>query len=96
MKVQFTPTARQQFLAAIEYIRRDKPEAAQAFRKKVEAKLRRLEAFPESGRRIPEFPGLDYREVLISPYRFFYHLEQVNVWIVGVWHDAQLPKRPTH
>jgi toxin ParE1/3/4 len=56
--------------------------------------LSRLEEFPESGRVIPDFPELPYREVIISPYRFFYrHVEEI-IWIVGVWHGAQLAKEP--
>ena len=95
MKVKFTPSARTQFFSAISYIRKDKPSAAINFRNKAEKKLRRLENFPESGRIIPEFPELPYREVIISPYRFFYKTKDDVVWIVAVWHGAQLPKEPT-
>lgn len=91
MKVRFTPTGRIQFLAALEYIRQDRPSAARAFRKKAEKILRRLEEFPESGRAIPEFPELPFREVIVPPYRFFYRPAGDVVWIVGVWHSAQLP-----
>jgi len=92
--VQFTPSARGQFLAAIAFIRRDKPSAARASRHKVEQKLKRLESFPESGRRIPEFPDLPYREVIIRPYRFFYRTSGETVWVLAVWHGAQLPEEP--
>ena len=95
MKVQFTPSARTQFLSALSYIRRDKPSAAVNFRKRTEKILRRLEDFPESGRIIPEFQKLPYREVIISPYRFFYKIKVNAVWIVAVWHGAQLPKEPS-
>ena len=94
MKVLFTPTARKQFLSAISYIRRDKPSAAQMFRDKAEDRLRRLEEFPDSGRHIPEFPGLPFREVIIPPYRFFYRVEKKTIWIIAVWHGAQLPSDP--
>ncbi len=94
MKVRFTPSARAQFLSALAYIRRDKPLAAVRFRNRTETVLRRLEDFPESGRVIPEFPELAYREVIISPYRFFYRIKEDLVWIVAVWHGAQLPKEP--
>lgn len=94
MKVQFTPSARSQFLSALSYIRRDKPSAAVNFRNRTEEILRRLENFAESGRIIPEFPELPYREVIISPYRFFYKIKADVVWIVAVWHGAQLPKEP--
>ena len=94
MKIRFTPSARTQFLSALSYIRRDKPSAAADFRDRTEKILRRLEDFPESGRIIPEFPELPYREVIISPYRFFYKIKADVVWIVAVWHGAQLPKEP--
>jgi len=60
-----------------------------------ETVLRRLEDFPESGRIIPEFPELPFREVILPPYRFFYKVKGDVVWIVAVWPGAQLPKQPT-
>jgi toxin ParE1/3/4 len=94
VKVKFTPSARNQFLSALSYIRQDKTSAAVNFRNRTEKILRRLEDFPESGRIIPEFPELPYREVVISPYRFFYRIKVDVVWIVAVWHGAQLPEEP--
>ena len=88
MAIRFTPTAGAEFLAAIEYIRKDKPGAAVQFRRKAEKALRRLNRFPDSGRRLPEFPDLPSREVVVPPYRFFYRVEQKTVWIVAVWHGA--------
>ena len=54
----------------------------------------RLRKFPTSGRTLPEFPDLPFREVIIAPYRFFYRVKGKVVWIVAVWHSAQLPKNP--
>jgi toxin ParE1/3/4 len=95
LRVRFTPSARLQFLEAIAYIRRDKQSAAENFRKRSEKILRRLEKYPESGRMIPEFPGLPHREVVIRPYRFFYRIEKKTIWIVAVWHGAQEIKYPS-
>ncbi len=94
MSVRFTPSARSQFLAAIAYFKRDNPEAARRFRRRAEDVLRRLENFPDSGRVIPEFPELPYRDVIIAPYCFFYRKETDTVWIAGVWHGAQHPDEP--
>ena len=94
MKVQFTPSARTQFLSALSYIRRDNPSVAVNFRNRAEEILRRLEDFPESGRIIPEFPELPYREVIISPYRFFYKIKVDVLWIVAVWQGVRIPKEP--
>jgi toxin ParE1/3/4 len=94
LKVLFTPSGRNQFLAAIAYIHRENPTAAVAFRRKAEKVLSRLRKFPQSGRVLPECPDLPFREVIINPYRFFYRVKGKTVWIVAVWHGAQLPKEP--
>ncbi len=94
MNLKFTASAKRQFLNGLAFIRRDKPSAARKFREKAEATLLRLSEFPESGRSIPEFPDLAYCEVIVRPYRFFYRTEGTTVWIVAVWHSAQLPNEP--
>ena len=94
MTVRFTPTGERQFLQVLAYILADRPSAARRFHTQATKVLRRLEKFPESGRRLPEFPGLPYREVIIRPYRFFYRVQEDTVWVVGVWHNAQLPAAP--
>ena len=94
MRILFTPSARDQFLSGLAHIRRDNPQAARDFRQKAERILRRLEDYPQSGRRLPEFPELPHREVIVPPYRFFYREQGNTVWIVGVWHGAQLPDSP--
>jgi toxin ParE1/3/4 len=94
LRILFTPTGRRQFLEAIAYIHRDKPSAAVNFRQKAEKSLSRLKKFPESGRPLPEFPELPFHEVIVNPYRFFYKIKDDEVWIVAVWHGAQLPEEP--
>jgi toxin ParE1/3/4 len=94
VRVRFTPSARSQFLAVITYIQRENPTAARRFRQRAERVLRRLERFPDSGRLLPEFPDLPHREVIVRPYRFFYRSQGRNVWVVAVWHSAQLPDSP--
>lgn len=94
MKVLFTPSGRSQFLAAISFISRENPTAALAFRRKAEKVLSRLRKFPQSGRVLPEFPELPFREVIVTPYRFFYRVKGKNVWVVAVWHGAQVPEEP--
>lgn len=95
MRIRFTPAARVQFLNALAWIRRDDPRAARRFRNTAERALRRLETFPDSGRSLPEFPDLPYREVVIPPYRFFYRRVDDGVWVVAVWHGAKVPESPS-
>lgn len=94
MKVRFTPTGDRQFLDVIAYILAERPAAARRFYARALKSLGRLEKFPESGRRLPELRGLPYREVIVRPYRFFYRVQGSTVWVVGVWHSAQLAAEP--
>lgn len=94
MRVRFTPSGDRQFFQVLAYILAERPAAARRFHARATKALTRLVRFPESGRRIPEFPGLPYREVVVRPYRFFYRVLEDTVWIVGVWHSAQLPQEP--
>lgn len=94
MRVLFTPKGRRQFLKAVAYIYRDNPSASLSFRNKAEKTLSRLTKFPESGRLIPEFSDLPFREVIVRPYRFFYKVKDEIVWIIAVWQSAQLPEDP--
>lgn len=94
MIVKLTPPARAQLLAAVAYIHADRPATACDFRMRVFGALHRLIDFPESGRLIPEFSRLGFREVLVGSYRLFYRVQGDVVWVVGVWHDAQIPDEP--
>jgi toxin ParE1/3/4 len=93
--VRLTPPARAQLLAAVAYINAERPAAARDFRMRVDGALRRLIDFPESGRVIPEFSRLGFREVLVGSYRMFYRVQGDVIWVVGVWHDAQIPDEPS-
>jgi toxin ParE1/3/4 len=88
VKVRFTPSARTQFLSVVAYIHRDNSAAAETFYRKAKKDLSRLRKFPRSGRVLPEFPDLPFREVIVAPYRFFYRIKDNTVWIVAVWHGA--------
>lgn len=94
MQVRFTATGRVQYLAAFAAIRRNSPQSAREFRRQSEKGLKRLERFPESGALVAEFPDLPFREVYVKPYRFFYQVREKTVWVVAVWHGAQLRDEP--
>ena len=95
MKIRFTLTAQAQLKSAVDYIRRDRPSAASSFAAKAKQRLKRLQRYPNSGRKVPEYPESQVREVVVSPYRFFYQLRGKTVWILAVWHEAQLPDDPS-
>ena len=65
------------------------------FKIKTESTLQRLDKSPNSGRTLPEFPDLPHRELIVKPYRFFYRIVHNTIWIVALWHGAQLPQEPS-
>lgn len=93
-RIEFTRPAESQFLSALSYMKAERPSAARDFRGRAATALSNLIEFPESGRVIPEFPALGFREVLVDRYRLFYKVVGDVIWVVGAWHDAQIPIEP--
>lgn len=96
MKVRYTPEAAERFLQVLTDLAAFNPLAAERFARLVERQFTRLAAFPQSGFGVREFPDLQLREFIVSPYRFFYSVDQSRsmVWVVDLWHSAQLPAYP--
>ena len=79
--------------AVAEYIALDKPSAANNFVKNVFSTVDRLEQFPESGRKPPEFKKSRYREIIVDPCRVFYRIEKEKIYILYVMRsERQLRK----
>jgi len=79
---------------ALRTIAADSPQAAVRLIERVESALMQIKEFPDSGRRVPEFPESPYREVVVPPYRLFYRRQVRGLIVVALWHEAQLPTDP--
>ena len=97
MKVRYTSAAARRFSELVDELRAMNPFAVENLGRRVSRSIRRLSTFPASGPGVPEFPELGLRQFFVEPYRFFYYVDDARqtVWIVGVWHGAQLPEPPT-
>jgi toxin ParE1/3/4 len=87
--VRWTQRAEDDVRAIHDFIARDSPQAAEALVERILTATERLSSFPESGRVVPEFPALGYREIIVSSYRVLYRLEGNTVWIVAVVHGRR-------
>ena len=67
--VRWTQRARDDLRDIHDFIARDSPRVAEALVERLLTATERLAAFPESGRVVPEFPALGYREIIVSSYR---------------------------
>jgi plasmid stabilization system protein ParE len=96
MKIDFTPTARARLREITRYLAAVNPLAAQKLLSGMDRAVGRLARFPRLGHGVPEFADLPIRQVIVHPYRLFFVLDDARktVWVVDVWHGAQLPSRP--
>ncbi|HEU0014857.1 MAG TPA: type II toxin-antitoxin system RelE/ParE family toxin [Longimicrobium sp.] len=89
MKIVWSPLALERVVEIAEFIARDRPQAAARWADAVFASVLRLEQFPESGRRVPESPRSDLREVIHGRYRVIYRLDPDRVTVLTVRHGRQ-------
>jgi toxin ParE1/3/4 len=71
----------------IEYIAEDSPPNARKVLAKIKKKSSQLYSYPERGRIVPElkeFSILQYREILIDPWRLIYKIAEDNVIVMSV------------
>jgi plasmid stabilization system protein ParE len=47
-------------------------------------------AHPYSGRIVPEYGGLQLRELIVFPYRLIYRVNSDRIDVIAVFHGAQL------
>ena len=88
--VRWTQRARDDLRDIHDFIARDSPRAAEALVERLLTATEHLAAFPESGRVVPEFPTLGYREIIVSSYRVLFRLADNTVWITAVVHGRRL------
>ena len=72
-----------------DYVSQDDPAAAKRLAEKIRSGVLRLADHPLSGRVVPELSGLDYREVIVAPYRIVYAVKRDKVIILRVWHGRR-------
>jgi toxin ParE1/3/4 len=96
MKVRLTKEARGKLDDVLDAILSVNPFAARRYRDKIGSSLRRLGRYPRLGHVVPEYPTAQVKQFIVLPYRFFYFIDERErtVWVVDVWHGAQLPAEP--
>lgn len=96
MKVVWSPTARRQALAAVDYIAADRPLAAHEW---LDGLVRRIDLaadMPNQGRVVPEWHEESVREVLHEPVRVIYEVRSDHIEILTLSHFRQeLPGDPS-
>ncbi|MEM9553414.1 MAG: type II toxin-antitoxin system RelE/ParE family toxin [Acidobacteriota bacterium] len=95
MRLLWTDRAREDLLAIGHYIARDKPGAARAWVDRLKKRARQAASMPRAGRKLPELPRDDLREVIEHGYRIVYRiLEAENqIHVLTVFESHRLLRR---
>jgi addiction module RelE/StbE family toxin len=89
-QILWSPQALSDLESIRDYIARDSPRYAELVLQRLVAAVDRLEAFPESGRVVPERNADDLREIIVRPYRLVYRLRPGVAEIVTVFRASRL------
>ena len=70
------------------------PAVGDKLLREIVSQVEKLGAFPESGRIVPEFGIANLRELICSPFRIIYRLDESKVRVVRVWRSERLLTMP--
>ena len=91
-KVIWADVAENDLTNIIEYIAESNPQNAFYILKKIRQKASHLYTLPERGRIVPELQDqgiIQYRELIISPWRLIYRIYERTVYVLSVIDSRQ-------
>ena len=86
-KIEWAGVAEKDLKGIIEYIAEDSPGNAFKILKKIKQKASDLYTLPERGRIVPELQEqgiLQYRELIITPWRLIYRIAERKIYVLSV------------
>jgi toxin ParE1/3/4 len=89
--IDWTESALEDLKDLVRYIAADNPLAAERFGKAIIRRIELLSPFPRTGRVVPELGDDLLREVILTPYRIVYEVNDSlrRVSVVRIWHGAR-------
>jgi len=89
LNLEWSPTALRQANAAVDFIKQDRPEAAERCLTGLLERVELLRTLPEQGRVVPEWDEPTVREILFDPYRVVYEVFPDRVEVITLSHFRQ-------
>lgn len=89
-EIRWSPQAADDLESITTFISTDSAYYAQLFAVDVLTAVERLEAFPLSGRVVPEINDAEIREIILGNYRIVYRYRDILVEILTIYHGARL------
>jgi addiction module RelE/StbE family toxin len=98
VKIRWTREAVADLESIFKYITRDSVHYARLQVEILCESVGKLGIYPRFGRRLPEFPHLVHREIIVGSYRIIYRYdaERKAIHIVAIVHGRRLLKKSSH
>jgi plasmid stabilization system protein ParE len=91
-EVRWSDTSEKDLISIIEYIARDSPSLTFEKFKEMKQKASTLYTYPDRGRIVPELQEqgiMQYRELIISPWRVIYRISKKSVYVLSLLDSRQ-------
>jgi len=90
-RIIWSRTSHRDLRSLVKYISKDSPQRAEQFGYRIVARVEMLQDHPRMGRVVPEFNQQDLHEVIVSPCRIIYRLndDASLIEVIRVWHAAR-------
>ncbi len=90
-RIIWSETALTDLQDLVRYIARDDRQVAKRFGDLIVTKVESLQTFPKVGRIVPEYREECLREIIVSPYRIVYEIDDdhMKISILRIWHGAR-------
>lgn len=88
-KIIWTLRSMNDIKSIYDFISLDSQTYAKRFIQKLVLRVEQLNAFPDSGRIVPEKEDPSIRELIEGNYRIFYRIHRGNIYIIRIYNSAR-------
>jgi len=90
-RVIWSDSARSDLRSIVRYIARDDQTIARRFGERIISNVEKITAFPRSGRMVQEQRNDLIREIILSPYRIIFQIDDaaLRINVMKIWHSAR-------
>lgn len=93
-RIRWSEPAVQSLEAICAYVEQFSLPYAKLLAREINLRVKELADHPLIGRKVPEFPEKNFREIIFQDYRIIYRVKEETVEIGLIWHGARILQEP--
>lgn len=90
-RIEWSKTSLGDLRDMVRFIAKDDPRTAERFGERLIRRIEETALFPRTGRIVPEYRNETVREVVVTPYRLIYEIDDGRgvLNVLRIWHGAR-------